>query len=871
MNRFSFFTMIALISLITVAVSPFASSSRPVSAKTSRAVLIPDSPQQPNRVYRQQNATTNIDTLHTLAATYYSLRDNLAATLILSNQGVRAIELRPILFNLEGVPLYVPPVTLTGNTVRAFDLSEWAGAGGVAFQEGSVAVLYSGKEMELGGVVKLVDSKRSLIFDEELTEPAMMFSSARLEGIWWLPTRDSEVSVVVSNTTDSPLTAVVTIDGVSANQTESKTIELTAHQTQVLDLAEWERSRNAPLPNVGGISIQHSGSKGGLLARGLIRDASKGYSNVIEFSDPRNAKSAKLDGAGLRLGKVNDEELSQIVVARNSSDRLATLTGRLSITDETGRVRILPLPKSQLTAGESRAINLNGILNQDIARNAVTAGLEFEYSGSPGSVIMAAQSLSQDENHVFRVPMVDAASISSSTGQYPWGIDESSSTFVYLKNATDKPQQYHLQVNFGDGVYSLGLKTIEPGQPVVFDLRALRDNQVPDVKGRTIPLGATGGQVHWSIDGEEPRGLIGRAEQVDLANGIAMTSACAECCPDSWYSFGIEPGSVSGFIGDTTQFTAMQQNITCYGQILDWFQRFPNNFNSTDPSVASCNTTGFTTAISPGTAHIGASWTVLFWDFDPIGSGGCTRYLETANPDATCDVADVTWTTPHSLNGEDGAVPLSTGTPPQGSLPYVNTTTITATGEPSGGSFLWSTSSNKVTLANTTSSTVTVTAVSESGVTRDVTIDVVYTYNGEPMPPKHVPFTVQKPTFMDFVSLGTGTAPSCPSGESGNRKNITWQVADKNHNPIPYRLPLYDTVTNVTPNSCFNLSAGEGTDPGGGTGTGGRWEHKYRECSTACNNGGSCSVSGTQKYFIQGFEISLGYTMTCTSITVAGH
>jgi len=516
--------------------------------------------------------------------------------------------------------------------------------GGTAFQEGSVEVLYTGKEMELGGVMKLVDSKRSLIFDEELTEPAMMFSSSRLEGVWWLPSRNSQVIVVVSNTTDSPLTTVMTINGVSANQKESKTIELAAHQTEAVDLGEWDRSRNASLKEVGGISIQHSGTKGGLLAQGLIRDTSTGYSNVIEFKDPQNAKSAKLDGTGLRLGQINNEELSQIVVARNISDKLATLAGRLSITDETGRVRILSVPKSQLAAGETRIINLNGVLNRDLVRNAVTAGLEFEYSGASGSVIISAQSLSQDENHVFRVPMVDAASISSSTGQYPWGIDSSSSTFVYLKNATDKPQQYHLQINFGDGVYSVGLKTIEPGQPTVFDLRALRDNQIPDVKGRTIPLDATGGQVHWSIDGEEYRGLIGRAEQVDVANATSMTSACGECCPDSWYSFGIEPGSVSGFSGDTTQFAAMQQNITCYGQILDWFQRFPNNFTSTDPSVANCDSTGFTTAISPGTADIGASWTVLFWDFD-LMSGGCTRYNELANPAATCDVQR----TPHHL------------------------------------------------------------------------------------------------------------------------------------------------------------------------------------------------------------------------------
>lgn len=41
--------------------------------------------------------------------------------------------------------------------------------------------------------------------------------------------------------------------------------------------------------------------------------------------------------------------------------------------------------------------------------------------------------------------------------------------------------------------------------------------------------------------------------------------------------------------------------------------------------------------------------------------------------------------------------------------------------------------------------------------------------------------------------------------------------------------------------------------------------------STACNNGGNCSVTGTQPYFINGFQINLSWTMSCASITVAGH
>ncbi len=220
-------------------------------------------------------------------------------------------------------------------------------------------------------------------------------------------------------------------------------------------------------------------------------------------------------------------------------------------------------------------------------------------------------------------------------------VDGSSSSFVYLKNATDKPQQYHLEIDFDNGVYSLGLKTIEPDQPITFDLRALRDKQVPDVKGRKIPLKAASGQVHWSIDGDEHVGLIGRVEQVDMVKGISMTAACAECCPDSWYSFWIDPLGGTALPGDTSQFVAMQQNITCYGEVLDPFQRFPGNFTSDNPSVANCDSSGFTTAFTPGTANLGAHWTVVSWDFDPIGSGGCTRYLENANPEGICDVAGI--------------------------------------------------------------------------------------------------------------------------------------------------------------------------------------------------------------------------------------
>jgi hypothetical protein len=122
------------------------------------------------------------------------------------------------LFNLDGARLIVPTITLQGNTARGFELRDWVGAAGSAFREGSLQVRYDGKDMELGGVVKLVDAEHSLIFDEELSEPGMEFASSRLEGVWWLPSHESEMRLVVSNTTDATVTTTVSVDGIAPSQ-----------------------------------------------------------------------------------------------------------------------------------------------------------------------------------------------------------------------------------------------------------------------------------------------------------------------------------------------------------------------------------------------------------------------------------------------------------------------------------------------------------------------------------------------------------------------------------------------------------------------------------------------------------------------------
>ena len=240
------------------------------------------------------------------------------------------------LFNLKGERLDTPILTLDGKEVRILDLRELTKNAGVEFQQGSVQVHYIGMERELAAMLKLINAGRSLIFDEQLIEPGEYFESSRLEGAWWLPSHKAEMAIVVSNTTATPLSVTLAISGIAPKQKEPKVISLLPNETRVIDAKKLSDKQGGTLAEAGGISINHTGAPGGLFACALIQEPSVGFSSIIEFRDPLAAKSSRLDGAGLRIGKVGGEELSQVAVARNLADGPTTLHGHIVYTANKG-------------------------------------------------------------------------------------------------------------------------------------------------------------------------------------------------------------------------------------------------------------------------------------------------------------------------------------------------------------------------------------------------------------------------------------------------------------------------------------------------------------------------------------------------------
>ena len=506
---------------------------------------------------------------HWLVGSYYSTQNGMTATLLLNNKGIQPLEVRPTLYNMAGQELVLPPVIVGPSSHRLINLSEWASIGGESFQQGSIKLFHYGKDLVLGAQIYLVDEAHSLSFEEKLAELGK-FDSRRLEAVWAMPSRDTDVKIALSNTTNIPLSITARLTRSPHITSDAQTFDLQPRETRLLDLqrdfgAGDDNARSEAIA----LSLEHAGAKEALLARAFISDAERGYSNLAQFSNPTIGKSQALHGAGLRLGTVAGERLIPVVVVRNTSSQTATLTGRVPYTRTDGTIGMVVLPATHLKRNDVGLLDMRQVARRSETEAIQVAGLEIEYDTPAGSVLVAAHSESLDGNQVFRVPMWDVLAQRSPTGGYPWRIEETSTTKAYIKNVTDREQDYVAFLLYENGSrYMLGIKTIVAHQTIEIDVKALRDNQVPDEQGVTIPLYVSSGQLQWTLrrrddparrDDELDRlALVGRSEQIDVIHGISSNYACQNCCAGTFLSGRIDPVDYEFVSGAIVEFQASE-------------------------------------------------------------------------------------------------------------------------------------------------------------------------------------------------------------------------------------------------------------------------------------------------------------------------
>ena len=174
-------------------------------------------------------------------------------------------------------------------------------------------------------------------------------------------------------------------------------------------------------------------------------------------------------------------------------------------------------------------------------------------------------------------------------------------------------------MNYDGGAYAIGMKTLEGGETVTYDLRKVRDEQIPDSHGRTIPLEVSSGQVHWSGNGNGM--MIRRSEQTDFVAGMSSNYSCMNCCsdnPDENHQ-AVIPGSATYAVDQSFLFTAAEQFMDCYGHFSEFVFVTNAQWSSSNENVATVEQiNGNATGAGPGTATITARWDDCVNYYNPI-------------------------------------------------------------------------------------------------------------------------------------------------------------------------------------------------------------------------------------------------------------
>ena len=593
---------------------------------------------QQQRHETKTGASRDSEQPHWLVASYYNTQNGMTATLLLNNKGIRPLEVLPTLYNMAGQELALPPVIVEPSSHRFINLSDWASIGGESFGRGSIKLFHYGKDLVLGAQIYLVDEGHSLSFEEKLSELGK-FDSRRLEAVWTMPSSKTSVKFALTNTTNAPISVTARLTRSPHITNDPQVFDLQPRETRLLDLcSDFAAGENAQYGEALALSLEHSGTKEALLARAFISEVERGYSNVAQFSNPTLGKSKTYHGAGLRLGTIAGEHLLPVAVVRNTNNQPASLNVRVPYTRTDGTTGIVILPRTRLQPNGIKILDMRQVVRRGEAEPIQIAGLEIEYDSPAGSVIVSAHSESMNRNQVFRVPMWDVLAQRSPTGGYPWHIEETSTTKAYIKNATDREQDYVAFLLYENSSrYMLGTKTVAAHQTIEIDVETLRNNQVPDAFGITIPLHVSSGQLQWTLsrrhdperseDEFDRLALVGRSEQVDVTKGISSNYACQNCCGGTFLNGRIEPDEVGFTAEDVVQFQAYREGQTCYEDTYP-IPHYPTNWESTNPAVVSIGSnTGIATMHGIGVAKIKASWQEeRSFETDPCGGGG---YLTT--------------------------------------------------------------------------------------------------------------------------------------------------------------------------------------------------------------------------------------------------
>jgi hypothetical protein len=811
--------------------------------------------QQQQPEVAMQCPTCKPPTEQIIYAPLFDVPEASSSEIVLNCRSIHVVDLTPTFYTLDGTSIVGDVIHLQPAEMRFVetkslipvsqrDQHRW---GGISFS-------FMGNTLEAWAQITLHGIRgggSANILFTVLSQPRPYTS----EAVWWIP-RGGSALIALGNSSAQPVHA-----NLNFSEGVSRSIDIAPFATEIIRPRSQELSLLAQNRGKGeAVTINYTGAAGSLIPTGFVSSSDGKFTSLIRFYNTPGVVQPDLFATNLRL-----KDSQPHLILRNTSS--GSITARPKFLTSTGiDVETFKLSPIKLAPYEVTEVNLKPLMAAaDSRADLETVSVHVANSGAAGSLVGALYSTNMKTGVTYDVPLRDSGPPNASAGAYPVRLDGDYTTVLSITNVGKKPGRFSLQINYQGGAYVLDAISVNQGQTKTYDIRKLRDEQTLDREGNPFPLAMETGQIRWSMLGDGSTRMTGRAEVVSIRDGVSSSYSCGICCPYSHFDGWIIPSVTSGLIGGTMQFTAKERQRDCYGNLFGPYNAgVVDSWWSDDATVATVSYNGLGTGVGSGTTSVWASWTTDTWMEDLNSMCEDTQGTEMQAGDMTVRPSVV-------ISGPTSVVLDTSGEP------GVNKSIqLIGTGNPSGGTFSWSTNSSNVTLSNTSSDTVTVTSANASSARNDVTITLVYAVNGQGnSATKQI--TVVKPTFIKFESQSTDpTGRNCGTYNSYLTQRF-YSVWDQ------FSPAGQITGVNYFINESFS-NRSTTCPPYVGVVGGGIYQvlapDSFSYCNDNCRNGGSCVQSADQSITVNGFPVSISIggtlyprnsvTWTCSSVIVVG-
>jgi hypothetical protein len=525
--------------------------------------------------------------------------------LVFNSRSTKEMPVTPIFYKRDGSTVVGKTVNVRSGEIRYADVkSLLPAARRDEYDWGGMSLNYYGGNREIWSQFRFMGVGGGSSVDEFFIVRDESRSEVQ-DAVWWMPRR-SRAIIALGNITDAATSATVTFgDG------RTQEVELRPHATEILRGAQ---SKDGGSESV---RINVTGAPGSVVPTGIITTKDNSFNSVIRFYDTKHTKQPRLFANGLRVVGT-----ALHMALKNTTP--APITAQPKFIPSGGNdAGTVILPEVNLGPNETTEVDLTYLSQQAASRTDLdVVSVQIANSGESGSLIGSIYGIDTASGVAYDVPLRDSGPVRSMTGAYPWKISADYSTVAYVTNITDREAEYVAQINFDGGKFTLAPHKLMPGETAAFDFRKMRDEQMQDAEGRTLPADVTIGQFMWAMRGTTGGKLvlIGRAEMVSRSRKVSTSYSCPTDCGLT-YDVIVDPAPDPGFVTGTSIGAGWETGYSNQGYTVGPYKT--GGQWSVDYPVATFSDAGNGDEMATGTASGSASFTLFVgmqevYDFDGL-------------------------------------------------------------------------------------------------------------------------------------------------------------------------------------------------------------------------------------------------------------